>query len=190
MQFKKYTTILVAISLLLVTQLALSATNTSDVLVADRMVKSIKALSIKDKSISFGAFIDIFAVTSPHPNKDIQNFIEKAKAGDIDLFGLISFFIWRGHAGFHEDKLSGKFGMFQAVKLGSAQAAFFIATSFMQSPTESDKEKIDNALTGLEWLGIASGMDEERAYKRAVKWIQNSSKGDLKIEKNYIQFII
>lgn len=111
------------------------ATNTS------KMVKSMEALSIKDKSASFGDFIDIFTVITPHPEKDIQNFIEEAKAGDIDSFGLISFFIWRGHAGFHEDKISGKFGMFKAVKLGSAQAAFFIATSFMQSPGESDKEK-------------------------------------------------
>lgn len=45
------------------------------------------------------------------------------------------------------------------------------------------KKKLDNALTGLKWLGISSGMGEERAYKKAVKWIQNSSKGDLKIEK-------
>ncbi len=149
---------------------------------SERPIEVAKVLAIKDAPKAYAAYIDLFLIIQPHPDHEIEKTIVDAQEGDADAFAFFSFLVWRGYGGIVEDKLSGKLGLIRAENDGSAQAPYHIATTFLQSPADTDEEKLDNAVAGLHWLGVAAAMGDEMSHDRAMKYIRESAKGDEEIE--------
>lgn len=147
-------------------------------------IEAAKALSIDDAGTAYKTFINIFTVVDPHPDREIAALMSRAERGDSDAFAALSFLVWRGYGGIIEDRISGKLGMIRAKNDGSAQAAFWIAETFLQSGGETDDEKADALAVGLEWLGIGAAMGDERAHDRAMQLIKRYANEDRELEKN------
>lgn len=148
----------------------------------DKLLKSgIAALASDDSKVAFSQFIEVFQIVKPHPEPEVQGFIDRAITGDAGSFALIAYYVWNGHAGFRENKVVAKLALIRAMNEGSSAAAFFIAGTFLRSDSTTEKEKVDNLLTGIEWLGISTGMGETRAHTEAMRLIDGTAKGDDKI---------
>lgn len=153
-----------------------------------RFIEATEALAIKDAPKAYAAYIDLFMVIQPHPDHEIEKFINDARAGDADAFAFFYFMVWRGYGGIVEDKLAGKFGLIRAENDGSTHALGYIAQTFFQSPADTDDEKLENAIAGLHWLGVAAAKGDEMSHERAMKYIRESAKGNAEIEKGLTKY--
>lgn len=142
------------------------------------LMPGLESLSPSNKAAAFSGFISIFQIVTPHPDRELQTFIDRAKAGDADSFALVAWMVWRGSAGFRESRAAAKIALARAMKEGSAQAPYYIGLSFIRPElSQTDSERADNVLAGMNWLGISAGMGERVAFDQATKAIADLSKG-------------
>lgn len=126
---------------------------------------------------AYGKFCDLFVIISPHPDKTIEGFIKRARAGEPGAFAFVSFMVWKGYAGFRNDQIAGKFGLIRAMNDGSGAAAGFIGQTFQQRPGTADNEKLDSYISALHWYGVAVGMGETKVHETATALIDSLSAG-------------
>lgn len=155
---------------------------------AELLEAGIYSLAPKDRQVAFTQFIEVFQIVKPHPDPDVQRFIDRARSGEGNSFALIAFTIWRGEAGFHSNKVAAKIALMRALSEGSTQAPYFIAQSFLQSNTGSESEKLDNYLSGIQWLGVSAGLGEQRAHAEAMRLIDGSAKSNQQVRGDLIKF--
>lgn len=148
----------------------------------------INSLESSNKKIAYTKFIDVHQIVIPHPDREIQNFITRAKAGDSDSFALIAFNVWTGGVGFRENKLPANAALLRAIKDGSPQAAAFIAECFLISgrTAKTDDERIDAILSGIGWYGISAGLGEIQAHDRAMDFINEAGKTNQELRSGLI----
>lgn len=154
----------------------------------DLLKDGISSLAPKDPKKAFSQFIDVFQIVKPHPDPDVQRFIDRARSGEGNSFALIAYMIWKGEAGFRESKVAAKIALMRALSEGSAQAPYFIAQSFLLSNTDSETEKLDNYLTGIQWLGVSAGLGEKRAHTEAMRLIDGSAKNNQQVRSDLLKF--
>lgn len=155
---------------------------------AELLKAGISSLAPKERQLAFSQFINVFQIVKPHPDADVEGFIKRARSGEGDSFALIAFVIWRGEAGFRTNKPAAKIALMRALTEGSKQAPYFIAQTFLQSSSGSDSEKLDNYLTGIQWLGVSAGLGEQRAHTEAMRLIDGSAKGNQEIRAELFKF--
>lgn len=145
----------------------------------------ISALENKNSKVAYSKFIQTFQIVSPHPDINIEEFIQRANKGESDSFALIAFYVWSGAANFHSNKIAGKLALIRSMSDGSPQAPFWIAQTFFRSdPNSSNSEKIDYFISGVQWLGISSGMGESRSHDEAMELIEEITNGDQKLKSD------
>lgn len=149
---------------------------------SDLLSAGLKALGNARPQAAYKQFIQVHQIITPHPDKEIESFIQRANSGESDSFALIAFYIWSGYAGFREDKPAGKLALNRAMTDGSSQAPYWIAQTFFQANEGNDQEKADNFLTGIQWLGVSAGMGETQAHDKAIEIIDETAKSDQKLK--------
>ena len=149
---------------------------------ADLLSAGLNALGNTRPQAAYKQFIQVHQIISPHPDKDIESFIQRANSGESDSFALIAFYIWSGYAGFREDKPAGKLALNRAMTDGSSQAPYWIAQTFFQANEGNDQEKADNFITGIQWLGVSAGMGATLAHDKAMEIIDETAKSDQKLK--------
>ncbi len=155
---------------------------------SDLLKAGISSLTPKERKLAFAQFIEVFQIVKPHPDADVQNFINRARSVEGDSFALIAFMIWRGEAGFHSNKAAAKIALMRALSEGSAQAPYFIAQTFLQSTSGTESEKLDNYLSGIQWLGVSAGLGEKRAHSEAMRLIDGYAKNNQQVRGELIKF--
>jgi hypothetical protein len=146
----------------------------------ERFNIGINALAIEHQASAYKSFIKPYLIVSPHPDKNIEAFIENAFKGDTDSFALIAYYINTGYAGFYKS-VNGKVALVRAMNDGSAQAPFWIAQTFLIADVlNTDEEKIDQIISALHWFGVSAGMGENRAHEYAMDLVANTAKDNSK----------
>lgn len=140
------------------------------------------ALEKKRPQEAYKQFIKVHQIVSPHPDKEIDAFVQRASNGESNSFALIAFYIWTGYVGFSEDKPAGKLALVRALTDGSAQASYWIAQTFFQANEEDNQKRADNFLAGLQWLGVSSGMGESSAHDKAMEIIEKNANSDQQLK--------
>lgn len=128
---------------------------------------------IKDVKASYSAFVNAYLIVSPHPDPSIERFVSRTRGGDADGLAFVSFMVWQGFAGFHENKAVAKMAMVRAMDDGSAGAAGFIGQTFERNPGNATEERTKSYTSALYWYGVAVGMGEPRVYDQALKLINS-----------------
>ena len=141
--------------------------------------KAVLALAVKDKKQAYKDFIRLFLIKSPHPDKATQAYISEALAGNSNAFAKVAMSIRLSTAGFVADDntpLISKLALARALKDGSPYGAYYTGLTFVYSLTADSNEKFSEFLTGLYWLGVASGMGHKSAYSEAMELIEGQYK--------------
>lgn len=154
----------------------------------ENMKAGISSLEPKDRRLAFSQFIELFQIVNPHPDSQVQGFIDRARAGESDSFALIAYMIWKGEAGFRENRVAAKIALMRALSEGSAQAPYFIAQTFLQGSGSTDAEKIDNLIAGLQWLGVSAGLGEKQSHTEAMRVIELNAKDSRQVRSDLIKF--
>lgn len=133
---------------------------------------SISALAEKPRAQAYTRFMDLHVIAKPHPEKEVEGFIQRARKGDKDAFAFVAMMVWREYAGFRGPQVVGKLALATALKDGSALAAYFIAETFITAGVNNAETRTEDYLDALHWFGVAAGMGEARAHERALEVIK------------------
>lgn len=139
---------------------------------AQKFSASISALAEKPRAVAYDKFIGLHVIAKPHPEKDVESFIQRARRGDKDAFAFVSMMVWREYAGFRGQQVVGKLALIKAMNDGSALGAYFIAETFVTGGVSNNQARGERYLDSLHWFGVAAGMGESRAHDRALEIIK------------------
>ena len=139
---------------------------------AQKFAASISALAETPRAAAYRKFIELHVIAKPHPEKEIDAFIQRASKGDRDAFAFVALMVWQEYAGFRGPQVVGKLALVKAMNDGSAVAAYFIGETFVKVGVSKPEERGERYLDSLHWFGVAAGMGEPRAHERALELIK------------------
>jgi hypothetical protein len=140
---------------------------------AKKFAASISAPAETPRSSAYRNFTSLHVIARPHPEKDVEAFIQRANKGDRDAFAFIAMMVWQEYAGFRGSQLVGKLALNKALNDGSALAAYFIGETRVKTGLSNANDRSERYLDALHWFGVAAGMGETRAHDRGLELIKS-----------------
>lgn len=166
---------LLVLHLLVVASIANAHAQTAEE--AQKFSASIAALAETPRSAAYRRFMSLHVIATPHPEKEVEAFIQRAGKGDRDAFAFVAMMVWQEYAGFRGPQVVGKLALTKAMNDGSALAAYFIGETFIKAGIASAAERGERYLDALHWFGVAAGMGEPRAHERGLELIKTVGAG-------------
>ena len=139
---------------------------------ARKFVASISALAETPRAASYQKFLSLHVISRPHPEKELEAFIQRAARGESDAFAFVAMMVWQEYAGFRGPQVVGKLALTRAMNDGSSVAAFFIGETFVRGGVGPGENRGELYLDSLHWYGVAAGMGEAKAHDRALEIIK------------------